>query len=183
MVAVEVPASEKEEKTDTKKGRGRPKGSTKKKTTPPKAKQGDSTQLKILLVTVSGILSSRPNMSAFQLTMEEAEQIAQPLSNILAKNEGVNAITSEYADHIALVVACLTIFVPKYFMYQATKPKEEKKKNVQPFRKSERPAQPQPEAGQTTGSHRPANGDNGTTHDVETFNGGLSNLLAPIAGL
>jgi hypothetical protein len=128
-VEIEVPGSDKkEEKEKSSKGRGRPKGSTAKKKTAASKKKADSTQVKMLLLTVSGIVSSKPNMQPFALTMEEVEQIADPLTAIMSKNDGLSEVAGEYADHIALLLACFTIFVPKYLVWKSMQPKKEEKK-------------------------------------------------------
>lgn len=130
MVAIEVPGGKEEEekKPEQKKGRGRPKGSTKKTTAPKKASAGDTKQVEILLTTVCAIIGSRPGLEMFVLTPAEAKQIAEPLSNILAKNEALAGAMSEHGDAVALVTACFMIFVPKFIAYKQN-PKKEKKKN------------------------------------------------------
>ena len=177
IVAVEVP--KKEEAKEEKKGRGRPKGTTaakKKKAAASKPAHVDHTHVKVLLMTVSGMIATRPNMLTFMLTAEEAEQIALPLSNILAKNEGVAALTNEYADHIALLVAAVTIIVPKFLLYRANNPKKERSIPHAP-RNEERPIDP---------SHRENDRNLAPANDVQTntssFNGSINDFLAPVNG-
>jgi hypothetical protein len=180
LVSVEVPGTE-ESKEAPKGKRGRPAGNAKKKAAPKKA---DHTQISMLLITVSGIMASRKGMEPFALSMEEANQIAVPLSNIMAKNEAVAGIAGEYADHIALLFACMTIFIPKYLIWRAMNPKQEKKgenkNNVQPIRPA---TTGNNEKGPTPGSDKPFNGRSANTSNVASFNGDLSSILPPIAGI
>lgn len=142
LLMVDVPGSDQEEQP--KKKRGRPPGTgTKKKSAAKKKTVGnvDSSQLKMLLLTTSAIVAARPGMEDFALSPEEAEQICTPLANIMAKSEGVAGVASEYADHIALLIACFTIFIPKFIMWKSKQPKKkEVTKNVLP--KRELPKQP-----------------------------------------
>lgn len=185
IVAVDVPNASPTPAEDKPK-RGRPAGSTSKKKQPPKAKAAaahvDHTHLSILLVTVTGIIASRPNMLPFAFTMEEANQIALPLSNILAKNEGFAAATNEYADHIALVIAAATIIIPKFLMYQAMKPQSEKR--VTHGTSTNTGTE---QTGTTNRDSGAANRQPSHTADVQAnpaaFNGSIGNLLAPISGI
>jgi hypothetical protein len=137
----------------------------------------------MLLITVSGIISSRKGMDPFALTLEEANQIAVPLSAIMAKNEAVAGIAGEYADHIALLFACMTIFIPKYLIWRAMNPKTEKKgekqTNVQPIR----PAAGNNEKGTPNGSDKPITGRSTNSGNGSSFNGNLSDFLPAIAGI
>jgi hypothetical protein len=147
VVVVETPSTEKDEKKkDEKPKRGRPSGTTKNKSSSTKksAPAIDGTQVKMLLLTVSGIIASRPNMEVFALSMDEVEQIAQPLTNIMSKNDGLRTVAGEYADHLALLIACATIMIPKLLIYQANNPKKkEVKKNEQPIKQREQLKQPE----------------------------------------
>lgn len=192
IVAVEVPNSG-TDKPEEKKGRGRPKGSGtgKAKNTPkPSQGQADYQQLKILLITITGIAAGKMESPVFMLSNEEAEQLAKPLANILAKNEGVSAVTSEYADHIALAFACLTIFVPKYFMYKQMKG-EKKKDAVQSVSESgsntdTQGNRPDNQTGKTNGNVKSINRGPSTStpssNDSQTFNGSIAGLMPSLAG-
>lgn len=158
--------------------RGRPKGATSRKTTTAATKKNakpDTTQIKILLLTVSGIIASRPNMEVWAMTGDEIDQLVEPLANILAKHN-VGEATSEYADYIALLLALFVIFVPKYLMWKQTQPKKEKKQNVT------RTATNTPvESGEVTGSSKGNGGvasSNGTS-----FGEQLHGLIHPIGGI
>lgn len=69
-------------------------------------------QITNLLMTASSILGASEGGRYFCITKEEAEQIAIPLANIIAKNDAFNGI-GEHSDSIALVTACFMIFVPR----------------------------------------------------------------------
>lgn len=190
IVSVDIPKTEiksVEKKTDaapTEKKRGRPAGSTSgKKNAAAKNKGGtvDHTHISILLVTMTGVLATRPNMSPFAMTMEEANQIAMPLANILAKNEGIASAASEYADHIALLFAAATILIPKVLMYQSMKPTKETR-GV--------PHEPSTNGNNESRTiNRSSEAINGQPSDPShiqtdssTFNGSIGNFLAPVNG-
>lgn len=174
LVNVEIPGAD-GKKEETKKGRGRPAGTTKKKKTAAPAKKGDPTQVSMLLLTVSGIMASRPGMEPFMLSMEEANQIAVPLSNIMAKNEAVAGIAGEYADHIALLIASVTIFIPKYLIWKSMQPKKEKK--------GEKHHAQSIEKGPTVRSDKQPSGQPRHTDLPQAFDGDLSQFLPAIAGI
>ena len=83
-------------------------------------KKNDTTfnaeQITAILLTVSAILSNSESTQFFALSKREAEQIAEPLANIIATNDSLNAL-SKHSDSIALVTACFMIFVPKLVMF------------------------------------------------------------------
>lgn len=157
--------------------RGRPKGATTRKTTTAATKKNakpDTTQIKILLLTVSGIIASRPNMEVWAMTGDEIDQVVEPLSNILAKHN-VGEATSEYADYIALLLALFVIFVPKYLMWKQTQPKKEKKQNATIRTNTSN------EGSKVTGS---STGDGGVTASNGTsFGEQLHGLIPTIGGI
>jgi hypothetical protein len=178
LVMVDVPGAD-----DTEKSEKKTKKSTKKKSTK-KAAQVDSTQIQMILLTISGIVASRPGMEVWNLTADEAKQIADPLANILQKSEAVANVTSEYADAIALVTACVMIFVPKFLLWQATKPK--KPKNGEKINYgTQQLARSTNETRKNPGSDSTANRrtTNGKPNATQNFNGQLSAIIAPIAGI
>jgi len=123
----------------------------------------DTSQLEILILTTSSIISSRDGMGVWQLSPEEVKQIVQPLSNIMARHADTMGVVSEYADYIALIVACATIFIPKYLIWKATRPKKESKPNV---RQNQNPDTNGGDSARTvTVSDRP---DNRKSTDVHT---------------
>lgn len=88
----------------------------------------DTTTVSMVIGTISGIVASRPNMAHWQLTPTEIEQLAQPITNMLAESEAFQGL-QEHSDAIALVTACFTIFVPRIVLTVATMPKKESKKD------------------------------------------------------
>ena len=85
-----------------------------------KTKQGptafNAEQLSVLFVSASTIVASRPGCEMFMLNKTEADQLAAPLANMIAKSEKLSK-ASEHADAIALVTAALIIFIPRFLMY------------------------------------------------------------------
>lgn len=75
----------------------------------------DKNQLNIIIATVSGIIASRPNMEVWMLSETEINQLTNPLSNIMAKSDTLSGM-GEYADHIALLIACSTIVIPRIIL-------------------------------------------------------------------
>lgn len=89
----------------------------KKKSAPKKAPQAyNAEQISALILAASGIIGSRPGKEIFTLQPEEAQQLATPIANMIAKSEKL-ANLGEYADAISLVSAALIIFVPRFLVY------------------------------------------------------------------
>lgn len=111
--------------------------------TPRKKKKEEPTafnaeQITALMVSISTILASREGFEMFALSQLEAEQIATPLANMIAKSENLAGL-GEHADAIALVTACIVIFAPKIMVYFDTQKKKKLERNggVQLVRKEE----------------------------------------------
>ena len=101
-----------------------------------------SEQISSLLIASSSILATREGFSHWLLSEAEANQIAEPLANIIAKNESLKAL-GEHADAIALVTACLMIFAPRIFttvMINKSKPKKEILKDDRKSKNSIKPS-------------------------------------------
>lgn len=98
------------------KKKGTSAASTTKKSTASKA---DATQLKFLLLTISNVMATRPGMEMWQLTPAEVDSIAQPLSNMMAKNEAVTQALEEHGDALALITAVAMIAFPRVMMMMA----------------------------------------------------------------
>lgn len=175
-ISVNVPTGEEKPKTT----RGRPPGSktTTRKTPAKKVTAIDATQVSVFLQTMSAVIATRPNMQAFTLTKEEADQLAIPLASIVGKNESIASVAGDYADHIALVIAAFTIFIPKLLLFKAqrelNKPTQLPREDV-----------PRNESTTTTSTgtatKQPANTAS-LQNDSYTFNGTISNLISPVAG-
>lgn len=178
LVAVEVPGAEKEEKSESKS-----KKSTSKKKSTKKPAQVDSTQIQMILLTISGIVASRPGMEVWNLTADEAKQIADPLANILQKSEAVANVTSEYADAIALVSACVMIFIPKYFVWKSMKPKKPQN-GAKINYGNQSTSQPTNQTRTNTGSHQSTSkqSTDGKSNVSQNFNGQLHTIIAPVTG-
>lgn len=168
-VTIDVPNKDTEEKPKPQ-PRGRPKGSTNKptprKTTPAKTKI-DATQISVLLQTMTAIIAARPNMAAFAMTKDEADQLAKPLANIIGKSDAIAEAAGEYADHITLLVAAITIFVPKFLMYKMQRdaaiaqiPKIQEVANDTTTANNK--------AGQVSGSASKPTGQNRNTNSIQT---------------
>ena len=76
----------------------------------------NASQISALIVSVSAIAASRPDMDMFLITENEAMQIATPLANMIAKNENLAGL-GEHADAIALVTASFVIMCPRLMLY------------------------------------------------------------------
>lgn len=97
----------------------------------------NNSQVGTIINTVSGIVASRPNMAHWQLTPQEVDSIATPLTNILAKSEAFKGL-EEHGDSVALVTACLTIVVPRIILTVATMEKKPKEKTIVPIKKEKK---------------------------------------------
>jgi hypothetical protein len=176
-IEIELPGEDQEDKP--KKKPGRPKASK------PKQTKVDTKQVELILLTVSGIIASREGMEVWNLTAEESKQLAEPIANIMAKNEALANVAGEHADAFALVMALFAIFVPKFLVWNATKPKKPKKGELVKYESTRKPAELQKQKG-TTGSG-PTNDDRQPTHTPKTaganFGGQLYNLVPTIAGI
>lgn len=72
----------------------------------------DTTQLNVIIATISGVIASRPNMEHWLLSEQEINSITTPLSKMLAESEAF-ANMGQYSNQIALVMACVTVFTPR----------------------------------------------------------------------
>ena len=81
-----------------------------------------------MIVTVSGLVASRPNMEHWALSAKEIDSIVTPLGNIL-KEYNAFATLGEHSNEIALAMACITVFAPRLFI-TANKMKEGKKNGI-----------------------------------------------------
>lgn len=87
-------------------------------------------QLNALLMSTSAVIASRPNCSHWMLTEAECKSITTPLVAMIAESEKLEFVTKN-SNQIALVVACITIFVPRIFVtVQLNKAAAPKKKEI-----------------------------------------------------
>ena len=104
----------------------------KKKQRKPRAKKKEepasfnAQQITALLVSISSIFASRQGFEMFAISEQEAETIANPLSNIIAKNENFAAL-GEHADGIALVTACIVVMLPRFMLFFEVRKQNKKK--------------------------------------------------------
>lgn len=98
---------------DTPKKQRKRKAPAKKKDEP---QSFNAQQITALIVSISSIFASREGLEMFTLSELEAQQIATPLANIIAKNEKFSGV-SEHADAIALVTACFVVMIPRFMLY------------------------------------------------------------------
>ncbi|WP_353826230.1 hypothetical protein [Bacillus cereus group sp. MG21] len=113
------------------------------------------------------------------MTEAEVDQIVTPLYSILSKNDGVGQVMGEYADHIALIVASFTIFVPKFMAWKVSRPKKEGTHYARPNPNTNREQGKQ--AGETSTSSRPSGGQ--STANNTNFSGQLPELIPPSVGI
>lgn len=178
-IAVTVPGVEQETTTKPTPARGRPAGSktTRKKPTPKKESTIDASQVSLFLQTMTAVVATRPNMSAFILTKDEADQLAIPLSNIVGKNESIASVAGDYADHITLVIAAITIFIPKFLLFKA---QQEMNKPTQLPREEVPRNESTSSTSIATATKQPTNSA-GLQNDSHAFNGSINSLISPIA--
>lgn len=184
MVTVDLPGTE-EEKAEAKKkaaAERQRKSRAKKKASTASSKQtvsvASNMQMKVMLMTLSGILASRPGMEVWALSNEEAEQIVTPLAGIMAKSN-IGESVGEYADHIALAIACFTIFIPKFLMWQATKPNKKEVQYAEQVRNTERSSNNQ------TGTLATSSGTSNRQHtdNLSNVNASVSALIPASIGI
>ena len=95
----------------------------------------DTNQIETLIKTISVMVSSRTGQEHWLLLDSEVKAIAEPLTNILKDSDAFNSI-SEHSNAVALVIACITIILPrtiKSIIVVSKKKKKEKEvlKNVE----------------------------------------------------
>ena len=107
-----------------------------KKVTTKKTKEViDTNQIETLIKTISVMVSSRPGQEHWLLLDSEVKAIAEPLTNILKDSNAFNSI-SEHSNAVALVIACITIILPRTIksitdISKKKKKEKEVKKNVE----------------------------------------------------
>ena len=72
----------------------------------------EANQIETLLKTVSVMISSRKGQEHWLLLDSEVKAIAEPLTNILKDSNAFSSI-SEHSNAVALVIACITIILPR----------------------------------------------------------------------
>lgn len=150
------------------------KGTTKKEPRKPRKKKTEPTfggdQLSALIVTISAIIASREGFEMFALSEIEAKQIAEPLANMIAKSEQLSKV-SEHADAVALVTACIVIFVPRLMLYLDQQKKNKRKERPKLVRTDD--------AGKSEKPDRQSSGKAGQPTPVNAH--AVSSILSPLA--
>lgn len=144
-----------------------------------KAPSMEILQLKPILMTVSQMVATREGFEIWALSETEINTLCEPIENMLAKTAALEKV-GENSDAIALAIACFTIFVPKFLMWNATR-KQKKAQVVTNYAKS---IQPTGNAGgNKTGTTRASSGpsDRESTASSKTFSGELNQLIPPSA--
>ena len=72
----------------------------------------ETNQIETLIKTISVMVSSRQGQEHWLLLDSEVKAIAEPLTNILKDSDAFSSI-SEHSNAVALVVACITIILPR----------------------------------------------------------------------
>ena len=95
----------------------------------------DATQIETLIKTISVMVSSRQGQEHWLLLDSEVKAIAEPLTNILKDSNAFSSI-SEHSNAVALVIACITIILPRTIksvtdLSKKKKKEKEVKKNVE----------------------------------------------------
>ncbi|WP_234881342.1 hypothetical protein [Bacillus mycoides] len=132
-------------------------------------------QLKPILLTVSKMVASREGFEIWALSESEIDTLCEPIQNMLAKTAALEKV-GENSDAIALVIACFTIFVPKFLMWNATR----KQKKATVITNYAKPIQPTGntggnKAGTTGTDSRPSGGE--ATVSSQNFSGDISSLI------
>ncbi len=190
VVNVEVPGKEKEISDEEKKAEEKRKKDRERKArsranakSSPRPKSKTSSmeilQLKPILMTMSQMVATREGFEIWALSESEIETLCEPIQNMLAKTSALEKV-GENSDAIALVIACFTIFVPKFLMWNAIR----KQKKATVITNYAKPIQSTGNAGGdktgTTGTS-PRHGSGKTSVSSETFSGDISSLIPPSA--
>lgn len=72
----------------------------------------DTNQIETLIKTLSVMVSSRPGQEHWLLLDSEVKALSEPLTNILKDSNAFSSI-SEHSNAVALVIACITIILPR----------------------------------------------------------------------
>ena len=95
----------------------------------------ETSQIETLIKTISVMVSSRQGQEHWLLLDSEVKALAEPLTNILKDSNAFSSI-SEHSNAVALVVACITIILPRTIksitdISKKKKKEKEVKKNVE----------------------------------------------------
>ncbi len=95
----------------------------------------ETSQIETLIKTISVMVSSRQDQEHWLLLDSEVKALAEPLTNILKDSNAFSSI-SEHSNAVALVIACITIILPRTIksitdISKKKKKEKEVKKNVE----------------------------------------------------
>lgn len=88
----------------------------------------NNTQINSLIISLSAVIASRPKCSHWLLTEQEVNSITTPLCAMMKESEVFEKI-GEHSNQIALVIACVSVFLPR--IIQTVALIQEDKKNEQ----------------------------------------------------
>ena len=95
----------------------------------------DTTQIETLIKSISVMVSSRQGQEHWLLLDSEVKALSEPITNILKDSNAFSSI-SEHSNAVALVIACITIILPRTIksvtdISKRKKKEKEVKKNVE----------------------------------------------------
>lgn len=90
-------------------------------------------QLNSFIISISAVIASRPKCEHWLLTEAEVNSITKPLSAMLKESEVFEKI-GEHSNQIALIIACVSVFMPRIIKTVAQI--QEDKKNEQRVKQS-----------------------------------------------
>ena len=126
-------------------------------------------QLNSLILSFSAVIASRPKCEHWLLTEAEVNSITTPLSNML-KESAVFEKIGEHSNQIALIVACVTVFMPRVIKSVAMI--QEEKKNEQRVKRAteeRNKIKNHKSSGQNGGGNAGASAGNGKDSSVNEY--------------
>lgn len=132
----------------------------------------DTTNINKIIVGITETVATRPNCQHWKMDEKEVKSITEPLTAMLSEKEVLQKI-EEHSNEIALVTACITVFVPRIFVSVqiAQAKKEEVKKANEHKRKVE----------QAESTNTKPNGKNDSKRTVAVAENYIADLLPPVS--
>ncbi|WP_257147615.1 hypothetical protein [Bacillus thuringiensis] len=127
------------------------------------------------------MVATREGFEIWALSEMEIDTLCEPIENMLAKTVALEKV-GENSDAIALAIACFTIFVPKFLMWNATR-KQKKAQVVTNYAKSIQPTGNT--GGNKTGTTGASSGQSTreSSASSQAFSGELNQLIPASAPL
>lgn len=138
----------------------------------------DSESVEKLLLTVTGMVATRPHMQHWAMTKTEAKSIAEPLTEILDKYDLASGI-AENSSEIALVVASVSFVAPR-LMVTMTQRKEKKNDGMGGKSTTGSTGKKLDETRKSTGNRKDGNGKIGNTARAESSYGEYGVFGSPL---